>query len=119
YCVIVIVEEGEVKRLHVAHADPGKAALTQELVRFPLDRRRPHLSLTAMETEKPVLVTEVADSHLEALSQGEEHRRILEALQPRSFMAVPLLARGRLLGVVLFVSSSRSYDADDLAVAER
>jgi signal transduction histidine kinase len=34
-------------------------------------------------------------------------------------MAVPLLARDRLLGVVLFVSSSRTYGDGDVALAER
>src|SRR5690606_41677118 len=106
FCVVDVVEDEEIKRVQVAHADPAQAALARELLRFPLDRRRSHMSLQALETGKPVLVAEVSEDFLEATTQGEEHRRILEALHPRSFMAVPLLARDRLLGVVLFVSSA-------------
>src|SRR5690606_22629846 len=119
FCVIDVVEDGEVRRLQAAHADPDRAELTRELLRFPLDRRRPLLSLEALDTGRSVLVPEVSGADLEAKSQGAEHRRILEALRPRSLMAVPLHARDRLLGVVLFVSSSRSYDDDDLELAEK
>lgn len=119
FCVIDILEGREVKRLQVAHADPARAALTRELLRFPIDRRQPHMSLAALETGRSVLVPEMTGATLASMTQGEEHRRILEALQPRSMMAVPLLARGRLLGVALFVSSSRAYDENDVVLAER
>lgn len=119
FCIIDIAEDGEVKRLQVAHSDPKLAGLTAALLGFPLDRSRPHLSLEALETGKPVLVPTVTDEVLDWVSQGGEHRRIIEALRPRSFMAVPLLARGRRLGVILFVSSSRNYDLDDVSLAEK
>ena len=45
-------------------------------------------------------ILHVSGAFLESATQGEEHRRILEALRPRSFMAVPLSARARLLGIV-------------------
>jgi signal transduction histidine kinase len=119
FCIIDIVEDGEVKRLQVAHSDPMRAELTARLLEFPLDRRRPHLSLDALESGRTIVIPEVTDAVLDSVSQGPEHRGIVEALEPRSFMAVPLAARGRRLGVILFVSSSRPYDEDDIALAER
>jgi signal transduction histidine kinase len=119
FCIIDIVEDGEVRRHHAAHADPDRAELIRELLKFPLDRRRPYMSLEAIETGKSVLVRNVSSAFLETTTQGKEHRRILEALRPRSFMAVPLSARGQLLGAVVFVSSGRTYDETDLALAER
>lgn len=118
FCIVDVVEDGQVNRLRVAHADPGLAALVGELLAFPLDRRRPHLSLTALETRRSVLVSDVTAAFLDSTAQGPAHRRILEALRPRSLMAVPMLGRDHVLGVVLFVSSDRRYDADDLALAE-
>src|SRR5690606_28189162 len=44
---------------------------------------------------------------------------ILRTLGPRSLMAVPMLARGRLLGVALFVSTTESYGAENVEVAEK
>lgn len=119
FCIIDLLEDGAIRRQQAAHADPLKAGLTRELLRFPLDRSRPHLSREALETGKSVLVPEVSDQLLRQMTQNEEHRRILAELQPRSFMAVPLLARDRLLGVVLFVSSTRTYREADLQLGER
>lgn len=119
FCIIDIVEGGAVRRVQVAHADPEKSELSSALLNFPLDRRLPHMSVQALDTQQPVLVPEVTSVMLEAISQGEEHRKILEELSPRSMMAIPLLARGNLIGVVLFVSSTSSYDEDDLTVAMR
>lgn len=118
-CIIDIVEGGEVRRLRVAHADPEQAELTRELLKFPLNRRRPHMSLEAIETGRSILVRQVSDAFLASLSQGEEHRRILEALRLRSLMTVPLFARNQMLGAVVFVSCSRTYREADLALAER
>jgi signal transduction histidine kinase len=119
FCIIDLVEDETIRRAQVAHADPGHAELTAELLNFPLDRKCPHMSLRVLETGESALVRDVTAEVLEFHSQSPEHLRIIQALQPRSIMAVPLRARGRLLGVVLFVSSSRNYDVDDLALAER
>jgi len=119
FCVIDLVEDETIRRAQVAHADPGHAELTAELLNFPLDRERPHMSLRVLESGESVLVPDATADVLESHSQSPEHLRIIQALQPRSIMAVPLRARGRLLGVALFVSSCRNYDVDDLALAER
>lgn len=119
FCVIDVVQDGEIRRLQATHADPDKAALMRELLEFPLDRNRPHLALKALDNGSSLLVPEVTDAQLETVTQGPEHRRVVEALEPRSLMIVPLVARERVIGVMLWVSSSRSYDEDDLALAER
>lgn len=119
FCVLDVVEDETIRRAQVAHADPRHARLTAELLNFPLDRERPHMSLRVLETGESALVQDATAEVLESHSQSPEHLRIIQALQPRSIMAVPLRARGRLLGVALFVSSSRNYDVDDLALAER
>ena len=66
------------------------------------------------------LVSEITDSLLVSLARDEEHLRIVRELKPRSFMVVPLVARGRTLGAISFVSaeSGHRYDEDDLALAE-
>src|SRR5690606_18282577 len=119
FCIIAVVEGEEVRRQQVAHADPERLGLTRELLRFPLDRWPPHLPVQAREGWRSMRVPEMSDAVPEATPRGEEHVRILKALGCRSLMAVPLLARGRLLGTVLFVSARRSYDEGDLVVAER
>lgn len=120
FCIIDLLEaDGEIRRVQVAHADPDQAGITAELLRFPIDRQRPHMSLRVLQTGEPVLAPDVTADVLDAVAQDDEHLRILQALRPRSYMAVPLLAHHRLVGVVLFVSSHRAYSADDLEIAEK
>lgn len=118
-CAIDIVEDGEIRRVQVAHAAPGQAELMDQLLRLPIDRHRPHLTLTALETGQSVLIRDVTPEVIEAISLTPERRRILEALRPRSIMAVPMVARGRNVGVILLGASGRRFGPDDLTLAER
>lgn len=119
-CVIDVLEEdGTVRRLAVAHADPAKRELAGELHRFPLDRNRPHLVWNVLQSGEPELITDVSLALLQKSAQGPEHLRILQELEIRSLMAVPLQARGRLLGTILCISSTpeRRYGQADLKLA--
>lgn len=119
FCVIDVLDGDQLRRVRVAHADPARTALTEELLRFPLDRSLPHMSVQVLETGAPLLIPEVTGAILDTITQGPEHRRIVEALDPRSVMAVPLRGGGGVAGVALFVSSTLSYGLDDLALAEK
>jgi PAS domain S-box-containing protein len=115
-----IVEEGQVRRTRVAHADPANAALAAELTEVLLDRERRHLMTDALHGRRSALWPEVAPSEVETFAQHEEHLRILRAIQIRSLITVPLEARGRLLGALALISSrpSRRYGDEELRVAE-
>ena len=56
----------------------------------------------------------------ESLAQSDEHLQSLRAAEIRSMVAVPLIAHGKLLGAIAFISSSdaRSYGAADVSLAE-
>jgi signal transduction histidine kinase len=47
----------------------------------------------------------------------EGHRRLLEELGIRSYMAVPLRARNQTLGAITFASASRNFDEDHFSLA--
>lgn len=108
-CVVEIVEEGWQARRVVAHRDPGRAALADALQRVPIHRRRPHLCSSVLETTQPLLMSEVTREYLESISQSDEHRRVLRDLDPKSFVALPLLAHGRLLGALILVSTTATH----------
>jgi serine phosphatase RsbU (regulator of sigma subunit) len=73
-----------------------------------------------MRTGRPELIAEVTDDMLVAGAVDEEHLSIARALQLRSAVTVPLVARGRVLGVITWVAaeSERRYSTADLALAE-
>jgi len=111
---------GGLRRLKVVHRDPARAALCKRLQRIAIDPRRPHLVSSVLESRRPSLIAEVPERYLESVAQSDEQLRALQELAPRSLMVVPLLAHGKLLGALTFVSShpSRRYGQEDLRIAE-
>jgi PAS domain S-box-containing protein len=116
-CFIDVVENGWIQK--VAHRDPAKQELVERLRRLHIDPQQPHLARTALETGESQLVSEAPAGFIESLAQSEEHLAILRELDPRSFIAVPLRARGQVLGVLFLVSSTAGrFSQDDLPLAE-
>jgi signal transduction histidine kinase len=68
-------------------------------------------------TGEAELVRSVPDEAIDEFSQNAEQARLVRILGLRSYMIVPLTVRERLQGVVAFISSTRSYDEDHLALA--
>jgi GAF domain-containing protein len=121
WCVVDLVDNSvNLRRLKVVHSNPEKARLCEALERMPVDRRRPNLTSSVLETREPSVVSEVNAGYLESISQSDEHLRVLRELEPKSIMGLPLLARDRLIGVITLVSShpSRRYGAEDLSLAQ-
>jgi len=121
WCAIDLVEDGRLNRLAVEHVDPAKVQLAIDLEqRYPADPDAPSGAWNVMRTGRSELVREVTDEMLVAAAIDEEHLRIARELHLRSGLTVPLVARGRVLGVITWVSaeSDRLYGPDDLALAE-
>jgi PAS domain S-box-containing protein len=116
WCAVDLAESGgQPRRLAVAHVDPAQA----ELVRA-IGRHRPPGPARVFESGRPELVAAVTDDEVAAEAADPDQLRILRQLAPRSYLGVPLQARGRTVGVLSFVTaaSGRHYDARDLALAE-
>ncbi len=73
-----------------------------------------------VRTGRALLVSDVTDELLAAGARDEEHLEALRALGLCSVLAVPLLVRGRVSGVLTWASSdpARRYDEDDVRFAE-
>ena len=121
WCAVDVVDEqGQLRRLKVASADPAKAALCAVLEQMPPNRDLPHLIRAVIESKRPVVIEHVTPEYIESLAQGPEHLQALSATGITSFVAVPLLMRGQPLGALVFGSStpSRVYGQDELRLAE-
>src|SRR5918994_1611095 len=122
WCLVDVLEEdGSVKQLTAAHADPEKKALLRQLLshrRFGEDA--PGTVARVLRTGRSILLSEVSDALLAERATGEEHLEVLLRLEICSLMSVPLLERGRTLGAVTLVSSDpeRLYGEEDLSLAE-
>jgi PAS domain S-box-containing protein len=121
WCAIDVVEpDGSLQRVAVAHTDPAKTSLTQEvhqLLQADPATSRPQ---EIIRTGQPDLHSNITE---EQLRQSVTNPRLLELLQQlelRSYIGVPLKVRARTLGVLTIVAShsGRRFGPRDLALAE-
>ncbi|MFE8601732.1 PAS domain S-box protein [Archangium violaceum] len=101
YCMVDLLgEDGQLHRLELAARDPSAQAL--------IERARPYPPLMgsgspvsrALENGEALAVPELTPAWLDASARNAEHRAVLEALGPKSVALVPLVARGRRLGII-------------------
>ena len=59
------------------------------------------------------------DDFLRETTRDDEHYELTKTLGFRSYMTVPLMADGRVVGSVTFISAGRSFVDDDVAFAEQ
>jgi PAS domain S-box-containing protein len=117
----VLEEDGTLRTLAIAHVDPAKVEMAEELQRrYPTDMNAPYGVPAVIRTGRAEVVPEILPSMLDEVGLGDELRRILEELQLRSTMTVPLAARGRVFGAITLVwaESGLNYTQQDLPFVE-
>jgi signal transduction histidine kinase len=117
----MVAEEGGLKRLATAHADPETLTLIRSLeLRYPPDEEARYGAGSVVRSGEAQLVPEMTHEMVGALAQNDEHRRLIEELGLRSFMTVPLVARRGVLGAITFIASTsdRRFGPADLAFAQ-
>ena len=121
WCIIDLVDEsGASRRVVSLHADPARQPLMEELKRHGPPADSTSLLVQALCTGEPQLLSDLRPEIIESQLRNDEHAGIIQQLAPRSALAVPLVARGRTLGVwsFLFAESDRVYREEDLRVAQ-
>ena len=129
WCVIHLPADGTLRQAAIAAADGELEAALRELAAeyTAVNLNAPYGVGHVLRTGEPELIPHVTDDILAALAAGDaRHLELLRRLRPASELAVPLEANGRILGVVLLVSTGRDaqgpstrhpYTADDLSLA--
>jgi GAF domain-containing protein len=121
WCSIQLLEDGRLRTLAVAHIDPAKVALAEDLQRrYPPDPDAPQGAYNVVRTGESELIPEVPDEMLVAATSDEEHLRLARELNLRSALTVPLKARDRVLGVITWVTgdTGRRFGPTDLVFGE-
>lgn len=121
WCTVDLIEkDGTVRQLAVAHADRSKEPLPRDLLRrHPAHEECKHPASMAMKTGRPQVIQEIPEAMLKAMGQGELVAKLRE-VGMESVVAMPMVARERVLGAITFVSArtSHRYRPEDLALAE-
>ena len=122
WCAIDMMgPDGSLERLALAHVDPAKERLAEEIERrYPTRQDPGRGALKAVLSGHSELIREITPELIEQSAEGEEHARLIAQLGLRSAMVVPLLVRDRALGAITFVSAESNllFGHEDLALAE-
>lgn len=113
--------EGNLQTLAVAYSDESKRDTIEKLKsEYPF---RTHTAIGASDvirSGKSEMAHRISDDMLRSFAETPQHLELLRALGLRSFIAVPLRASGKLLGVLMMLTaeSGRIYEQGDLRFAE-
>ncbi|RYZ02700.1 MAG: PAS domain S-box protein [Myxococcales bacterium] len=119
--VDIVQEDGTFRRLALAHEDPAKVALAEELCRrWPPQPGDTSGAAHVVQSGVSELHPAVSAELLGASAAEPERLSALSWFRAKSTMCVPLYVRGKVLGAISFISaeSGRSFTDADLRVAE-
>lgn len=122
WCIVDVVEEdGDIRRVAVAHPDPAKQVLARQLRDgWPPNREDPLGVPAVARTRRSEVISSVDEDLLARVARSPENLRLLRELGIGSLMIVPLVARGDVLGAMTFVGPEDGprYRGVDLELAE-
>lgn len=122
FCVVDLIDaEGMPSGLVVAHRDPAKEELLRQIrQQMPVSPDYPGSPIgQVIRTRRPVYIPEVPESLFRFYIEHLTHLDDLGSLIPGSLIAVPLISRDRLWGVLtLGISTPGFYTPEDLSMTE-
>jgi PAS domain S-box-containing protein len=122
WCAVDLVDEhGAIEQVAVAHVDPAKVTLAEELRRrYPPDPLAPNGLPSVLRGGPPELYREISDELLDQAITDPEQLAAIRAIGMRSVMIVPMRAGEQTLGALTLVNadSARRFSDDDFAFAQ-
>ena len=121
WCIVDVLEGDEIQRLAVAARREKSQRALEELRRsYPPTLDSPQPAARALREGKPVVYYDFTADSLKATTRDPRHYELIEQLEPCSAMALPLMARGHVVGAITFAwaESGRRYSDADLPLAE-
>jgi PAS domain S-box-containing protein len=123
WCAVdVLGEHGEIERVAVHHSDPSRLELAEQLDRGYRPALDDPLGVPeVIRSGRARLYTDIDQEALAAYARDNAHLALLQAIEAKAVIIVPLAAPARTLGAITLISSDsqrRLTDAD-LALAER
>lgn len=122
YCRIALLDERrEIKEITAEHIDPEQVPLVQELYEAYKDQSNATYGLRKLlESGQPELMSDVSESTRQPFEGPSEVLHIVRALDLKSYMGTPLIARSRVIGALTFssIQPDRHYTQDDFLFAQ-
>ncbi|MGB3205967.1 MAG: ATP-binding protein [Crinalium sp.] len=122
WCAIDVVEpDKSYRRIAVSHVNPNKEELVWELQRrYPANLDGNYGYAKVIRTGESDAGFEIAENKLVEFANDSKHLQLLQALNLKSYICVPLGVWDKTLGSILFVlaESGRRFTPADLELAE-
>lgn len=121
WSAIDAVVDGELERVALAHADPEKRELVEQLRAYGPPRMDGGAAVGSVaRSGEPQLHREVPDARLRETARSPEHLELLREMGLRSALVVPIVAGDETIAAMTLASaeSRRSYDEGDLEFAQ-
>jgi signal transduction histidine kinase len=120
WCFVDLVDEQhQIRRVASAHADGSREIFERLYRRGPLNWTPPEPWLRVLRTGEPLVLSRITEDTFAEYSRDENVRRLFRALDPKSGLAVPLLARGRILGAISLGSRTpEAFGSRELRIAQ-
>ncbi|MDB4969693.1 MAG: multi-sensor signal transduction histidine kinase [Myxococcales bacterium] len=118
WCIIDVVEDGRVRRGKVAHRDPAKVALAEEILQFSPERSDLSIGRDVLSGGL-FLVGELDDAGMR--ERDPKFYDVIHRLGASSVMIIPFVVLGAPIAVATFVftpESGRRHGPEDLALAQ-
>ena len=109
-----------IKQVAVAAADPGKEDLLREMrMLYPPTIDSPQPAARSIRSGEPALFEDFGPAELDATTRDERHHDLIARLDPKSAVAVPLIARARTIGALTlaYSESGRRYGQPEIVLA--
>jgi signal transduction histidine kinase/GAF domain-containing protein len=122
WCIVDVLEEDgvKIKQVAVAAADPRKEDLLREMrTLYPPTIDSPQPAARTLRSGEPVVFEEFGPDELQATTRDERHLELIRQLDPKSALAVPLIARARTIGALTLAwsESGRRYSEAEIVLA--
>jgi|GEM_PF-2189133 len=120
WCSVVLIEDGEARRIIVAHSDPAKQPLADALREMPpLDLDAPEGIPRVLRSGETLLFPTVPD-YVWEFGPFQPQRSLMQRMGTESQLIVPLVAGEKTIGAIAFTygDSGRYYHEDDIPAAE-
>jgi PAS domain S-box-containing protein len=121
WCIVDVLEgDGvTVRQVAVSAVDREKEDLLREMrMLYPPSIDSPQPAARALRSGEPVIFPDLDPKSLATTTRDERHFELMTKLAPRSAVALPLVARGQVLGALTLAwsESQREYGPSELAL---
>jgi PAS domain S-box-containing protein len=118
WCAVFLpADDGRIRPLALAHADPDRVALVRRLLeRFPPDPDAPSSIGAVIRTGRREVTREIDDGLLDQTIDDPERRALVREVGLGSIAILPLPAGGRVLGAIV-LANHRGRQLSDRSVA--